>query len=59
VFFVHACFLAECLALVQDPQGLLGQCSFVTSGRTAPDVAFGHPLQHPHSLDTPFMWAGT
>jgi hypothetical protein len=32
VFLVHAGLLAECLALVEDPQGLLGQRCGIASG---------------------------
>ncbi|HXL88539.1 MAG TPA: hypothetical protein VN969_06065 [Streptosporangiaceae bacterium] len=48
MLLVHSCLLAEGLALVEDPQGLLGQHCLVAS---APDVALGQPLEHPDALD--------
>jgi hypothetical protein len=48
--FIHAGFLAEGLALVQDPQCLLGQRGFLAGGGGAADVALGEPLEHPDSL---------
>jgi hypothetical protein len=51
VLFIHAGFLAEGLALVQDPQRLLGDSGFVSAGGGAADVALGEPLEHPDALD--------
>src|SRR5205823_1999493 len=50
MLFIHAGFLAEGLALVQDPQRLLGQRGFLPGGGGAADVALGEPLEHPDSL---------
>src|SRR5262249_61822895 len=63
VFLVHAGLFAECLALVEDPQGSFSQRCFVAGGGAAPDVAFSQPLEHPHPLhpgarfDGPAWWA--
>src|SRR5262249_3180252 len=51
VFLVHAGLFAECLALVEDPQGSFSQRCFVPGGGAAPQGAFSEPLEHPHPLD--------
>jgi hypothetical protein len=51
VLFVGSGFLAEGLALIKDPQCLLGQRGFLSGGGGTADVAFGQPLEHPDALD--------
>jgi hypothetical protein len=50
VLFIHAGFLAEGLALVQDPQRLLGERGLLPGRGGATDVALGEPLEHPDAL---------
>ena len=51
VLLVHPGLLTECLALVQDPQGLLQQRYLIASAGTAPDIPLGqHPPRNVVSL---------
>lgn len=52
VLLVHACLFAECLALVEDPQGLFGQRLVIANAGTEPDVTLGQALEHPDAVDT-------